>query len=89
MVDEPSVEVSESGESADLFDILWCRPFEYSFDLDGIHGDLVMGNNSSKEFDFWNLELTFLEFEKEVIVPESLEYSFSPLLMFFEVGRVD
>ncbi len=47
-LDEPSIEICESQESADLMEVLRGAPLGNGFDLPRVHGYAVLGDNQTQ-----------------------------------------
>ena len=64
--DEPTIEVGEPEERADIFHLGWCGPICDAVKFDGVHGQLAGFNNHAEVFYLVGGELALLEFQMEV-----------------------
>ena len=62
IVDEASIESSETEEGTDIFEFLRDGPICNSLEFDGIHSELTGLKTKTKIFDLVFLELAFLWF---------------------------
>ena len=64
--DEPSVEIGEAKERANVFHLNWCGPIRDAVEFDGVHGQLAGFNNHAEVFYLVGGELALLEFQMKV-----------------------
>ena len=86
---EPTVEVGESKERANIFHLSWRRPICDAVELDGVHGQLARFHNHSKVFYLVGGELAFLEFQVKVKFCHALENAFRAFFVEGGVRGVD
>ena len=73
--DEPSVKVDEPNKGLNLFLVLWYWPFCYTRNLDWIHLHPAFQHNNSEVLYLLPLKLAFLQFEVQLVFPETLQHS--------------
>ena len=84
VVDEASIESSETEEGTDIFEFLWDGPIRDSLEFDRIHSELTGLKMKTKIFNFILLELTFLWFQKEAIGFENVKDLADNATMLFQ-----
>ena len=87
--DEPTVEVGESEERADIFYLSRRRPVCDAVELDGVHSQLAGFHDHSKVFHLVGGELALFEFQVKVKFGHALKNAFRALLVEGDVGGVD
>ena len=67
VVDESSIEVTETKERLDFFNLSGSWPFGNTLDLSRVHAYIAITNNDAKIFDGCLIEGAFFGFEVKVI----------------------
>ena len=83
VLNEPSVEVSESQEQLHFLLVGWDRPFGNSSHLDRIHADRIVRDDNSEILYLHVFELTFFQFKEKVVNVKHTNCLFDYFTMFF------
>ena len=83
--DKSLVEVGKAEERLNVFDFCWSRPFCYTIELYGIHGELSRSDDHSEIFYLRSCKGTFFQLQVKVEIHHSLK---DPLGLFSVGGFV-
>src|ERR1700742_2782823 len=81
-LNEATVEVNKSKERLKLLNCLRSRPASYSFNLDRVHFNAVLGNDESQEFNLLRFKCAFFWLEIKIVILQNLKDSTGDLLQF-------
>jgi len=89
IVDKVMIEVSETEEGLDVFDLPQFGPFSNDFDLVFGHHQAFSIQDVAKEFYQILVPFTFVCFSEEAVFPKSLKYLLDVFHMLNWIIRVD
>ena len=84
-----SVEVSEPQKALYILNTGWELPIDNSSDFDRIHSDFSLGDDEIKIFDFFDIEVTFVNVKLKTGILKLSENCLNIKLMILSVLTVD